>query len=394
MERKISVTHTPALGYEFFSIQGSIAIATIVPLTTELNKQSYHLDTKDVVLELSEVNFIDSSGIRLLLNLKQRLETHSNQMYIMKPSPNVLDIFAQSNLTKVLTIIDSLETMEKRVSANTFKMLLPYTKLEEGNNRLQCSCAVCGCEEVVGYLTDQNIYEWRWVDDEPFPTAYTKEKASMLDFFGLLPIVCCECFMTSIRITDFNIVNNGTVVIKSLLTSESKNLLTKSIKKRKKIIETDKPLTVESIPAPRSWETLQKIYELAEFCGRTLSIQKDSVTPYSVGYLNYLCILYASTSQKIEYINNCRTWFTQALAKVDDLTTVERAISYFVLIVANINLLKIKEAALTYADFCKLIETQPAPSTTSSIMNPSFWFFQADKLWKKQIQQQSSNLKS
>lgn len=381
------------VGYDYFLLEGVITISSVLQLTAELNKYLNTQHKKDLVLELSKVETIDSSGSRLLLNLKNRMTGQKTQLFILSPSDNVKTILAQNEEFKDLSIIDSVEILEKRASANFFEMVRPYTKQENDLLQVNANCPICGSPEVVGYLTDQNNYDWRWIDDEPFPVAHKPGTNKVIDYFSLLPVVCLECYMASIRISDFNILDgSNAVILKSKMGGEGKNLLTKSIKKRKKMAESELAADTSGFFHPRSRIAMKVAYELAEFCDRTLSIQKNGITPFNVGYLNYLSILYTEQNRKQEYVSNCRTWFNQALSREEDLTTIERAICYFVLLVANINLLKIKEATVTYNEYLKMVENLPSGTSSATITSPNFWFTQAERLWKKQIHKQSVSL--
>ena len=393
MSDEFKLSHTSSLYYDVFSFKGDVTVTSLIQVTAELNVYTHKNLLNDLVLDLSGTGHIDSSGIRLIVNLKKRMESSHRQLYLLKPSQNVLSILEETNMDKILNIVDSNEALEKQILSKLYETYLPYTEEEDGLLRINCSCAVCGSRDVVGYLLDQNALDWRWVGDDPFPVAFVKGSEKQIDFFSLSPIVCSECYMASIKITDFNIIADNSIVRKSLIKDECKNLLTKSIKKRKKMMELGKIIGGNFFKHTRENPAAYKAHELAEFCSRTISVMKKEVSHFDVGYLNYLAIRYAEPNLKDIHINNCRTWFTQAMAKASDLSTFEQAVSHFVLIVADLNLGKKKEAAMLYADFGTMVKNLPSSIPSEGFTSPVFWYKQIEVIWEREIEAQSNAMK-
>ncbi len=394
IDTELKISHITSANYDIICFQGEISVSTLIPVTPKLNAFTTLKQPKDLVFDLSEATSIDSSGIRLIINVDKKVKAGNKKFYILKPHETVLNILNSTNMTKVFTIIDSHETLEKQIQTSIYETYLPYATEEDGFRKLRCSCAVCGSLDVIGYLVDQNSLNWRWVEDDPFPAAYDKSNDTPVEVFGILPIVCRECYMTSIRIADFNILSeDNSVAIKSSLQDESKNLLAKAIKKRKKMMETAEIIPDDFFLLPRTKDALFKIYELAEFCIRTISVLCINATPFEVGYYNYLAIRFAELNAKEVYINNCRTWFTQALQRKEELSSYERALSYFILLVADLNLDKKKEASRFFSELSNLVKELPPDVSTEGINNPAFWHKQAEYIWKKEIEAQSDALK-
>ena len=393
MSKEFTLSHNSSLHYDVYSFEGDVTVTSLMQVTAELNVYTHKNLLKDLVLDLSGTGHIDSSGIRLIVNLKKKMESNNQQLFLLKPSQNVLGILEETNVHKILNIVDSNEALEKQILSKLYETYLPYTEEEDGLRRINLSCAVCGSKDVIGYLLDQNSLEWRWIGDDPFPVAFDKSSDKQVDFFTLSPIVCFECYMASIRVTDFNIITDNSVVRKSLIKDESKNLLTKSIKKRKKMMELDKTIGDNFFRHPRDELAIYKAYELAEFCARTISVLKKEISHFDVGYLNYLAIRYAEPHMRDIYINNCRTWFTQAMSKASDLSTFELAVSRFVLIVADLNLGKKKEASNLYSDFGKMVENLPSSVPSEGFTSPAFWYKQIEVIWEREIEEQSKAMK-
>jgi hypothetical protein len=321
------------------------------------------------------------------------MESLHKRLYLFNLSEEVRSILDDTNMGKVFAIVNSLDDLEKEILTNVYGLYLPYTREEGGVRRLHCSCAVCGSRDVVGYLLNPNTIDFRWIEDDPFPVAFDRESNKPVEYFSLLPVVCNECFMASIRLADFNVIHDNAVVIKSGINDKSKNLLTKSIKKRKKMMDLGLVYGDNFFEHTRDTLAVYKAYELAEFCARTISVTKKGATHFDVGYLDYLAIQYAEPGMKEIHINHSRTWFTQAMSKPEVLSTFELAVIHFVLIVANLNLGKKKEAADLYTDFGILNKNMPSTVPAEGFTSPAFWYKQVEVIWKKEIEVQSEAIK-
>lgn len=379
--------------YDVFIINGEINITSLVTAVNEFSDHIKKNEHKNFVLDLSNVEYIDSSGLRMFVNLKKKIESNDKKMYILNPSENVARVFSETKTDKVFEIIDSLEKIDKKISDEILNKYKPYTIKEDDLDRLKMSCPICGSSNVTGYLVDLNGYDWGWTEDDPFPTSYIKDSKSAIDMFSLLPAVCMECYMSSIALSDFSVLEDESIAIKSNLDDHTKLLLSKTIKKRKKMMQLGRVIDDAFFEYPRSRESSFQAYLLAEFCARTISISKGKSNPFLVGYLNYWTLRYAQQEQKAEFINNCRTWFTQALNQIDDLNNTEIAISCFSMLISDINLEKYEEGSKIFSNIKERKNGIPSSKSKAEIMSPLFWYDQAIKIWEKEIETKSKILK-
>ncbi len=93
--------------------------ATVVAVTGEVDLAtatdlSAHLDGVDtsrvVVVDLSGVSFIDSSGLNVLVQLRQKLlsATHTDTLILVITRPSTKRIFEVTGLSDVFNIFDSV----------------------------------------------------------------------------------------------------------------------------------------------------------------------------------------------------------------------------------------------------------------------------------------------
>ena len=76
-------------GFTVAAVEGEIDISNSVELGTELS-HAVPNDARGLVLDLSDVTFIDSSGIRTLFDLASRLAGHRQLLHLVLPDESQL----------------------------------------------------------------------------------------------------------------------------------------------------------------------------------------------------------------------------------------------------------------------------------------------------------------
>lgn len=394
-ENEIVINKSSHATFDTISLEGDLTITSIINVTSILSKHISSNRPKDLVLELSKISYLDSSGLRTIVNVKKQLEEKNHKLYIMQPSESVSNIMKETNLTNIIEVIENTTALENAESENQFKMLKDFcVEDKDGWYKVNCTCPVCGSNKTSSYIINMNDLKWKWEKDDPFPISILKNTDEHAGFFSMIPNICHECYFTSLEIEKFNVINEmGEIIIKSDVTLEQKNMLLKSVKKRKKMMELNVARGDKFFEYPRERLAVYKIYELAELCTRTIAVLRKDMGPFDTGYINFIAIRFAEKSLIPQHIDNARTWFTQALAKEKDLTSTQIAISNFAMMVLNINLGKMKEAGDFYKTMNNLSLEIPENADKSSVNNPGFWFSQAEVIWQKEIKTRSDILK-
>jgi anti-sigma B factor antagonist len=70
-------------------------------------------------IDLSQVNYLASSEIGFLMTLKRRIDRRQGRSVFFGLGPYIVDIFRTMNLTKVLTIADSLPAALAKLAVPT-----------------------------------------------------------------------------------------------------------------------------------------------------------------------------------------------------------------------------------------------------------------------------------
>ena len=84
------------------SVVGEIDSSTVEVLSGQLRTVTQR--SGDVVVNMSEVQFIDSSGLRVIIEAHQDAEKSGRRLVIAEPSPVVARLFEISGLTDYLNV--------------------------------------------------------------------------------------------------------------------------------------------------------------------------------------------------------------------------------------------------------------------------------------------------
>ncbi|OHD64045.1 MAG: hypothetical protein A2176_05480 [Spirochaetes bacterium RBG_13_51_14] len=82
------------------SLEGNLESTTIKPFSDKIT--NIHSYGKNVEIDLGKVDYIDSSGIRILLTLKKKLQEFEKNLTIINCSENVKRILQLSSLQGIL----------------------------------------------------------------------------------------------------------------------------------------------------------------------------------------------------------------------------------------------------------------------------------------------------
>jgi anti-anti-sigma regulatory factor len=379
-------------GFHIAILHDDLTISTLSSLTPALSSLMQDNPKDDIVLDLSDVPTIDGSVIRLLQNIRKKLETTERKLYLLNVTEalkNQLDTFTGENK---LPMIDSLTELHKNVNNDNYQYYLPFTYPEGDFLRFHCSCGVCGSKDVFGYHLKQTDYRWTWPENDYFPMC-TSASGEPFDFFASLPIVCAECLTTSVDITNFNLYDADNQLKRhGNFDDQTKLLLSKSAKKRKKILDKNTTAIGDTFfKCPRNGKTAFYVYQLAESCARIAVVNHPGTTMFTIGYLSYLSLLFSDKASKERLIDNCRTWLTQTLSDQNLYNHVELSQSFYIVFVASLSMGKYKDLNRIMENYNTFIEQIGSISDEANDINsPHFWFTRADEIWKDEIARKSS----
>lgn len=371
-------------GFTEIVLSGAINMSSLPTLTPQFTSHLNEYTDNHLVLNLSNTTFIDSSIIRLFLNIQKRLSESRKALYLFSPSQTVREILETTNLSKTIPIIDTISEIESECRSQKY---LAYTHNENGMNRLRCSCEICGSSNVIGYFMDCSSIEWNWREEDYFPFP-TNNDNKHFDFFSLLPIICTECLMCSTDVSKFNILNKtGSTAFRSTVDPKTKQLLSRAIPKRKRIIESSNLQL--NFQYPRNRQACYYMYLLAEDCLRTAAVNKTCFNPYMIGYMKFINLRYSKEDQQEKIFDDCHFWLSQALKYKIYSDQIQLAKIYYMEIVSLFKTGDTVEARELFARFSEMIKNLEPSDNTVLLESPFFWFEKAQSIWKKEIQKKT-----
>jgi len=106
----LAVERSRVDGYELLSVHGELDIATAPRMISALNEAFAQL-ALPLVVDLSDVDFMDSTGLALLMNAHRRVRRRGQGFAIVCPGGPISRVF------EIADMVDTLQVCPDRVSA-------------------------------------------------------------------------------------------------------------------------------------------------------------------------------------------------------------------------------------------------------------------------------------
>lgn len=101
-------------GIFILRLSGDVTVLSEGESIMFLAQEALKKGLKTCVVDISNVRFMDSSGIGLLIRLQGRFNNHGGEVLIMNPPDRVKKLLAMTRLEAIFTIINSLEEVAER----------------------------------------------------------------------------------------------------------------------------------------------------------------------------------------------------------------------------------------------------------------------------------------
>ena len=86
------------------SLTGEIDHHSAVSVRTEIDEMIGQLSPKRAVLDLSNVDFMDSSGLGLIMGRYARMQAIGGKLFVRNPNERIVKIFKLAGLEKIVSI--------------------------------------------------------------------------------------------------------------------------------------------------------------------------------------------------------------------------------------------------------------------------------------------------
>ena len=114
---ELSLTTRSASGYAVLEVGGEIDVYT-APQLRERLLEMISAGNKNVVVDLSRVDFLDSTGLGVLVGAHRRLRSGEGSLRLVCPHERLLKIFRITGLDKVFDVHDSVDNATAGGSAH------------------------------------------------------------------------------------------------------------------------------------------------------------------------------------------------------------------------------------------------------------------------------------
>lgn len=101
---------THAVGTEppIIELEGEVDVYTAPQLKQQLVRL-LESDTKELVVDLTKVDYLDSTALGVLIGGLRRMRERDGNMVLVCPSPRILRVFEITGLDKIFEIYNSLD---------------------------------------------------------------------------------------------------------------------------------------------------------------------------------------------------------------------------------------------------------------------------------------------
>jgi anti-sigma B factor antagonist len=96
----------------YLFIQGDLIGDQVGPKLVEVVSDAVEEGEKNFVVDLSEVRYISSSGIGLLITMLTKMRNKDGEVYLTAPSDHVKKLLIITKLNNIFTVFDSVEAFK------------------------------------------------------------------------------------------------------------------------------------------------------------------------------------------------------------------------------------------------------------------------------------------
>ena len=114
----MEINQTVVDNVTIIAVSGKIDAITSNDLEIAINDQIYQNNNK-IVIDLTEVNYISSIGLRILLIALKKVKLRQGDLKLASLQPFVREVFDTTGLTKIISIYPNQEEAIKEMKAST-----------------------------------------------------------------------------------------------------------------------------------------------------------------------------------------------------------------------------------------------------------------------------------
>lgn len=105
---KLSVVFRAAGPWVLAEVRGELDVATAPALLDQIGRVCAVRGLRRIALELSQVDFCDSSGLNAFIRLWKRAKAVGGELVLVRPGPRVAELLARTGVDGHVRIVDVL----------------------------------------------------------------------------------------------------------------------------------------------------------------------------------------------------------------------------------------------------------------------------------------------
>jgi anti-anti-sigma factor len=98
--------------HKIFELSGSLDIYSASKTKKDINQVIEDTEPKSVILDMSKVTHIDSSGIALLANLQKKMKTEEGKFGLLKVTGEIMAVLRLSSLDNFFSLYAAEEDLK------------------------------------------------------------------------------------------------------------------------------------------------------------------------------------------------------------------------------------------------------------------------------------------
>ena len=101
---------------QFLNIQGDLIGDDVGPKLVEIVTNAVNDKMKHFVIDLTEVRYISSSGIGVLITMLTKMRNSGGEVYLTSPSEHVKKLLIITKLNNIFTVFDTLDEAKEKIA--------------------------------------------------------------------------------------------------------------------------------------------------------------------------------------------------------------------------------------------------------------------------------------
>lgn len=99
----------------FLFVKGDLIGDEVGPQLVEFVSDAVNDKIKNFVIDLSEIRYISSSGIGLLITMLTKMRNVGGEVYLTSPSEHVKKLLIITKLNNIFTVFESIEEAKSKI---------------------------------------------------------------------------------------------------------------------------------------------------------------------------------------------------------------------------------------------------------------------------------------